>query len=417
VIDQIDVESSMKKSVAVLVAAAIGCVAVALCVMAWLPGAAGSATTGVVSLAAIACVLTAAGGSVAMHRQHRIATARPDLFAELNEPRSERALLAASRPPIGAVRRWLAHSALGHGWVAGDTVRIRSLEEIRATLDDKGQLAGLSFMEEMKPFCGRTARVYRALDKIYDYGRSRTMRQLDQCVLLAGLRCDGQGHGACDAACYLIWKEAWLEKVGDSSAPFQPTPVAPSEAAPSGMPGRQYSCQYTELTNASHPHAPHFLRRWVEPWIVGNVTLPAYCVVALTRAFNAFQEWRGGIPYPARPRSGGQTSTIGMPLKRGDWVRVRSPAEIAGTLDANGKNRGLWFDRDMLKYCGRSFRVLGRVRQIVDIRSTAMIPMKSPCIILEDVHYSGEFQWFGEQHDYLYWREAWLQPVATPGEA
>ena len=101
-IDQIDVESSMKKSVAVLVAAATGCVAVALCVMAWSSGAAGSATAGVVSLAAIACVLTAAGGLVAMHRQRRIATARPDLFAELNEPRSERALLAASRPPIGA---------------------------------------------------------------------------------------------------------------------------------------------------------------------------------------------------------------------------------------------------------------------------------------------------------------------------
>ena len=43
-----------------------------------------------------------------------------------------------------------------------------------------------------------------------------------------------------------------------------------------------------------------------------------------------------------------------------------------------------------------------------------MIPMKTACIVLEDVHYSGEFQGFGEQHDYLYWREAWLEPV-DPG--
>ena len=137
-------------------------------------------------------------------------------------------------------------------------------------------------------------------------------------------------------------------------------------------------------------------------------------MVASTRAFNAFQQWRGGAAYPTRPASGGQTARPGEPLRRGDWVRVRSPTEIAETLDAKGNHRGLWFDRDMLKHCGRSYRVLGQVQRIVDIRSTAMIAMKTPCVVLEGVHYSGEFQWFGEQHDYLYWREAWLQPVAQP---
>jgi hypothetical protein len=35
-------------------------------------------------------------------------------------------------------------------------------------------------------------------------------------------------------------------------------------------------------------------------------------------------------------------------------LQVRSPAEIAATLDENGLNRGLSFDREMLPYCGRT---------------------------------------------------------------
>jgi hypothetical protein len=43
-----------------------------------------------------------------------------------------------------------------------------------------------------------------------------------------------------------------------------------------------------------------------------------------------------------------------------------------------------------------------------------MIPMKTVCVVLRDVHFSGEFQGFGEQHDLLYWREAWLARVEQP---
>ena len=77
-------------------------------------------------------------------------------------------------------------------------------------------------MEEMKAFCGRSARVYRVLDRVYDYGRSREMRRIDRSVLLVGLRCDGGAHDGCDAACYLVWKEAWLDRVaGDERHPLE----------------------------------------------------------------------------------------------------------------------------------------------------------------------------------------------------
>lgn len=97
-------------------------------------------------------------------------------------------------------------------------------------------------------------------------------------------------------------------------------------------------------------------------------------------------------------------------------MRIKLPQDIAKTLDKNSKNRGLWFDDDMLKFCGKRFKVRARVQKIVDVSSLGMIPMKTPCIMLEDVHYTGEFQGFGEQHDYLYWREAWLQRLGPDGQ-
>jgi hypothetical protein len=63
----------------------------------------------------------------------------------------------------------------------------------------------------------------------------------------------------------------------------------------------------------------------------------------------------------------------------------------------------------MLKYAGQQFRVSARVEQIIDDATGKMVRMKSPCIILEGVDNSGEFLRFSAQHDYVFWREAWLK--------
>jgi len=172
------------------------------------------------------------------------------------------------------------------------------------------------------------------------------------------------------------------------------------------------TCQYTQLTTASRPmHAWNWRCLW-GPCVVGNVSARAFWVALLTRLFNGLQQRRGGLCYPWQPAGGNDKSQPATPLRAGDWVRVRGVGEIARTLDKNSKNKGLWFDRDMLKHCGSVYQVRGRIDKIIDIHSGTMIPMKTACIALADVHYSGEFQGFGEQHDYLYWREAWLEPAA-----
>lgn len=404
----------MRKSVFVLSIAAGLLLASSVTVMLAAVGTAGLLMFSSLALATGLAVAMVAAGRLVMARQARLESGERDLFLALNASRSESSVLAGAVPAWGLARRSLAQHVFGHPLLVGDIVRIRSLEAIRATLDEHSCLEGLPFMQEMEAFCGRTARVYRVVDKVYDYGRSRLMRRLDRCVLLVGLRCDGSDHGDCEAACYLIWKAAWLEFV-PCEEPMAITEAEVKPAPPTEpIDGQIYRCQYTELTASSRPQPSLSIHALLGPLVVGNVNSGAFAVAILSRIFNAFQTRRGGVGFPAMPTAGSDRSIKGETLNPGDWVRVKTSAEIARTLDKNSKNKGLWFDRDMLKFCGQTFQVRGRVQQIVDITSLAMIPMKSPCIMLETVHFTGEFQGFGEQHDYLYWREVWLQPVRAP---
>ena len=63
----------------------------------------------------------------------------------------------------------------------------------------------------------------------------------------------------------------------------------------------------------------------------------------------------------------------------------------------------------MIKHCGAEHRVSARVERIIDDSNGEMRLMKTPCIMLERVDYSGEFLNFNAQHDYFFWREAWLK--------
>ncbi len=366
--------------------------------------------SGVLAWSALCLGTLAFAGRLAQQRQRRIENGQQDLFLVRNHARSEMAVHDGRVPPWSAWRRWAARRVFGHALMVGDLVQVKSLSAIRSTLDADGSLDGLPFMEEMVAFCGKPLRVFRVVDKIYDYGRSRLMRRLDDCVLLVGLRCDGSDHAGCEAACYLIWKSAWLEAPG---APTErPTAIEIRSPPQPVDPGACLSCQYTRLTQASRAADRGSAQGWIGPLVVGNVTWSAFLTTLLTRGFNAFQAWRGGAAFPSKPVPSDDKSIRGEPLARGDWVQVKSLVEIARAMDKNSKNRGLWFDADMLKHCGQAYQVRGRVEKIIDVGSGKIIPMKTPCIVLEGVHYSGEFQGFGEQHDFLYWREAWLSPAA-----
>jgi hypothetical protein len=94
----------------------------------------------------------------------------------------------------------------------GDWVEVKSIDEIRATLDDKGRNRGLSFDPEMALHCGRRYRVASPLRKIIAEETGK-MVQLGNTVLLEGITCQGICARNCPRANYLYWREIWLKRV------------------------------------------------------------------------------------------------------------------------------------------------------------------------------------------------------------
>ena len=77
--------------------------------------------------------------------------------------------------------------------------------------------------------------------------------------------------------------------------------------------------------------------------------------------------------------------------------------------------RGLYFDAEMVPYCGRTFRVLKRVKRILNEKTGRMTEFKNPCIILEGVVCESRYsqcRLFCPRSIYSYWREIWLERVS-----
>src|SRR5262245_2267501 len=165
----------------------------------------------------------------------------------------------------------------------GDLVEVRPAREILATLDDNASLDAVPFMPEMLQYVGRRFRVSRRVEKICDtVGRSYWSRRMHATVLLENLRCDGSGHGGCQAACRLYWKEAWLRVVdpkseqsaNDEAQLVQLGSLAGAGATtfrePNGVPTESYRCQATEALKASEPLSRYDPRQYVRELTSGN---------------------------------------------------------------------------------------------------------------------------------------------------
>ena len=99
----------------------------------------------------------------------------------------------------------------------GDMVEVKSLDEIRITLDDSGKNRGLGFTREMKRFCGRQLAVLKPVDRIIIEGTGE-MRRISHTVILEKGNCDGSAHNSCPRNCYLLWRKVWLRKLPHKSS-------------------------------------------------------------------------------------------------------------------------------------------------------------------------------------------------------
>jgi hypothetical protein len=96
---------------------------------------------------------------------------------------------------------------------------------------------------------------------------------------------------------------------------------------------------------------------------------------------------------------------------RGQLVEVRSSAEIAATLDANGKLDGVPFMPEMARYCGKQVRVFRRAEKTC-VAGAGLRRMRAT-VLLEDLRCDGAFHDDCQRHCLFFWKEAWLKPVAS----
>ena len=94
---------------------------------------------------------------------------------------------------------------------AGEWVCVKSEAEILTTLDDRGALRGLIFVDEMRRYFDKPCRVHKRLERMF-LEESKQYRSLKNTVLLEGVMCKGIGIG-CDRSCFLFWREAWLRRI------------------------------------------------------------------------------------------------------------------------------------------------------------------------------------------------------------
>jgi hypothetical protein len=187
-----------------------------------------------------------------------------------------------------------------------------------------------------------------------------------------------------------------------------------------GAPAEVWRCQATEALKATEPLKLRDVGQYRREIRSRNYGLLRLLRVAIP-AFFAEVAGRLRLIGPVPLTGPGTYARPAEPLhlQPGDLVQVREPEEIARTLDADGLLRGLSFDREMLPYCGGTYRVQDRVQRLIDDRTGRMIEIPSDCLILRGVVCSGERsygRWFCPREIYPYWREAWLRPVDESAE-
>ncbi|MFF0271254.1 hypothetical protein [Kribbella sp. NPDC004536] len=317
----------------------------------------------------------------------------------------------------------------------GDVVRVRSKEEILATLDANGRIDGQPFMPEMLQFAGRELPVSAIAHKTCDtINRPSTgLRRLENTLHLTGARCDGSAHGGCQAGCLLFWREEWLETT--DGAPLLAKPAGPGPAATeqtladdtvAGIAddgATLYRCAATEVMRASTPLPALEMGQYVDDVRSGNFKLLFVLRGLLVLFFNKFQALSrklprrlriaDGLPYPFYKGTGPGPKAEPLGLQPGDLVEVKSKEEIMAALGPNSKNRGLIFDGEMLPFCGRRARVLKTVDKIIEEHTGRMIHLRD-CVILDQVTCVGRYHRFCPRAIHTYWREAWLRKIDEP---
>jgi hypothetical protein len=105
-------------------------------------------------------------------------------------------------------------------------------------------------------------------------------------------------------------------------------------------------------------------------------------------------------------------------LRAGEWVEIRSEAEILATLDEQGQLDGLPFMPEMLQFCGQRVRVHKVAHKTCDTIKTYNNRYMPNAVHLDGLRCNGAAHGGCQARCLLFWKEAWLrrsQAHSSPG--
>jgi hypothetical protein len=316
-------------------------------------------------------------------------------------------------PRAGVLRYIIRHRSHSLGLCPGEIVEIRREGEILATLDENGTFEGLQFMPEMRKYCGRKFKVLNRVNKIMVEGYS--VRHVKNTVNLEGVTCDGEAHSGCKRSCFVLWKEAWLKRVEDhSNERCSSNCISLEKNNVQKTQDGTVLCQSGNLLKASSSTYPFISQ-------INQFCQDIKCSKGTIKPFNYMRTLSRSLNLKTRTILTGKTPaaihgklkrtpTISLYLQAGETVEVRGQEEILTTLDSRGRNRGLGFSAEMLKYCGKRYQVLKRVDMAIN-EETGKLRQINNTVILEGVTCDGTAHGHCKRNCYCLWREIWLKRV------
>jgi hypothetical protein len=109
-----------------------------------------------------------------------------------------------------------------------------------------------------------------------------------------------------------------------------------------------------------------------------------------------------------------RTPAAALGLKPGELVRVKNKAEVRRTLDAAGKNRGLYFGNwEASRHCGKTYPVLARIDRMI-LEDSGKMRAINNTVLLNGTSCSGLCFRGCARGGFPMWREAWLERVDEP---
>ena len=185
-----------------------------------------------------------------------------------------------------------------------------------------------------------------------------------------------------------------------------------------------YRCQSTEALEASRPLRP--VAHYWDTLRTRNVPVGRATRWAFWGLVNIYQKFsRHFVPKALRYQHGAMLPYLWGPVTGEDWpqeppldlqpgelVEVRSQKEIRATLDRFQRNRGLWFDQEMVTHCGKQGRVLHRVERLIDEKTGKMLRVKKDLYIVSGlVGCEGVFHKLCTRAVMGMFRDVWLRRV------